>query len=231
MISLKTLDAPHMRPVFKGSPCRAGFTLLELLISMTLMAVVIAVAAMAFNSGISAYQRRLLANRQLLPQESLAALLDRQLRGLIAPDDPALKPFIRFEGDDRQVIFTTTASPLGSGQGGMVLVVYRFLDRQGLLVYGQKAVIRPEDARSSPPSSMSPDDRQILLEKGWLCDFIPAEGVNFSYISGSETEAPVTIFSSGTEADHFKFTTRYPSALVLHIKSRTKGQEKYEFLL
>ncbi len=208
-----------------------GFTLLELLISITLMAVVVAIAAMAFRTGVSSYKKRLSFNQGLLPLEALVSLMDRQLRGVPRVDDPALKAFLRFEGDSREMLFVTTASPLGAGQGGMVLALYRFLEADGLLIYAQKVVVRQEDARSEPPSVIRPDDRDELLEKGWLCDFLPVESVKFSYMSGRETDGRVVIFGDGQMSDHFKFTTTYPVAVRISLKGKGGRELAHDFFL
>ncbi|GEM_PF-2879472 len=199
--------------------CR-GFTLLELLVSITLMAVVVTVAAMVFRTGLVAFERRVDTNRDRLSPIALGQLLGTQLNGLLSPEDAELKRYLHFDGRIRELGFVTDVTPLGTGKGGMAMAIYRFEPDRKLVVYAQKVITRPDDLKARLPEGLTRDDAEKMMEQGWICDFLPVAWGRFSYLSRAEeaTVNPSGFSSSRHKADRFRFRGQYPASVTLEIK-------------
>jgi general secretion pathway protein J len=120
----------------------SGFTLLELLISVTLIAVLVLILSMAVRTGLRAYSRGKEINERLIVVSAIEGLLGRQLRAVVREDRSDLKNFSEFNGEKNEISFVTTHVPLGSQAGGLFKVVYRFDERGKKLIYAQKVITR-----------------------------------------------------------------------------------------
>ncbi len=162
-------------------PCRQpGFTLLELMISITLTAVIVTLVAMALRTGLSAWHRLKETNKEILVENSLEGLLGRQLRAVVNRG-VELDQFVSFEGSRHSISFVTRYAPMGAGAGGLFLVVYRWSEDKGL-VYGQHLVTTPQDLRAELPDSVDPADMEDLEADGWKISLVPGmPPLNFAY--------------------------------------------------
>ena len=122
----------------------SGFTLLELLISVSLIAVLVLILSMSVRTGLRAYSRGKEINERLIVVSAIEGLLGRQLRAVVRQDGSDLKDFSGFHGEENEVSFVTTHVPLGSQAGGLFKVVYRFDERGKELIYAQKVITRPK---------------------------------------------------------------------------------------
>ena len=145
-----------------------GFTLLELLISITLIAVLVVVLSMALRTGINAYTRSKDYNRFYLPRTALYSLLWRQLEAIT----PNSNPYSLFVGEKDALTFTTTCVPQGTGQGGIFQVAYLFDESEDRIIYGQKIITVRKNLESRIPEDLLRLDSERLSEKGWLTDEI-----------------------------------------------------------
>src|SRR5437667_8947264 len=109
--------APFRRPIHSNG----GFSLLEVLVSLTLMALITGVAFAGFSIGIDSWRRGTKRIEDLDRRFSVERLLERQ----IAMADSQL-----FNGDTHQLGFTSTYS-LSNGPGDPVWVKYQ-MDVDGL---------------------------------------------------------------------------------------------------
>jgi prepilin-type N-terminal cleavage/methylation domain-containing protein len=100
----------------------AGFTLIEVMVSMTIMALIMGVAFAGFSVGIDSWERGSQKIAELDHRFAMERLVQRQL----ALADPAL-----FRGDSSQLELTSTYS-LANGPGDLVQVKYSF-DRDKLV--------------------------------------------------------------------------------------------------
>ncbi len=100
---------------------RHGFTLLEVLVSLTIMALITGVAFAGFSIGIDSWRRGTKRIEDLDRRFAVERLLQRQ----IAMADSQI-----FDGDTHQLEFTTTYS-LTNGPGDPVRVKYQ-IDADGL---------------------------------------------------------------------------------------------------
>jgi prepilin-type N-terminal cleavage/methylation domain-containing protein len=127
--------------------CR-GFTLLELLVAMTLVALVTVIAATAFRLTVQAWERGAEEgeSRQIL--SALPALLEKQLAARVVMPmfgQARVNPALYFCGGENSLSFITAYAPQGSELQGMLWVKYRFDPGQKMLFIYQRSVTRLED--------------------------------------------------------------------------------------
>ena len=160
-----------------------GFTLLELLISITLVSVIIVILSMAVRTGLRAYVRGHEANRELVAVSAVQGLLGRQLMMAVRPGIGDLAKFYKFKGEKDELIFVTTHVPMGAQSGGIFLVAYRFQNSSNSLVYAQRIVTDPMDVKKELPRQIAPDEVSDLREQGWDVSVVQGvEDLSFSYL-------------------------------------------------
>ncbi len=167
----------------------SGFTLLELLISITLTAVIVVILSMALRSGLLAWERGRNTNDKIIRKSAVESLLGRQLRAVIKRDSD-LKSFSDFHGGERYLSFVTTYTPMGVQAGGLFKVVYR-IEEDGTFIYAQRLVTRPEDIKKELEDNIGPGDRERLLKEGWDVSIIQEmPPLIFSFKEGDEIDSP-----------------------------------------
>jgi len=168
----------------------SGFTLLELLISVSLIAVLVLILSMSVRTGLRAYSRGKEINEGLIVVSAIEGLLGRQLRAVVREDGSNLKDFSEFHGEENEVSFVTTHVPLGSQAGGFFKVVYRFDERGKELIYAQKVITRPEDLKDALPDGIDREDKEDLMEKGWGFSIVNGiDSLAFTYQATSLDES------------------------------------------
>lgn len=166
-----------------GRDC-AGFTLLELIVSITLISFIVLILSMAMRSGLRAYERAKGLSDDVILKTSITNLLDRQLRMIVSMKNPNTKAFFRLNGDAHSIVFTTTSGPLGARGGGLLLVSYNFNQDKKVLTYCQKIVTRPIDIKENPPEELSEENLLEVKKEGWDCAFVNHfEELAFKYTS------------------------------------------------
>ena len=162
----------------------SGFTLLELLISISLIAVLVLILSMSIRTGLRAYSRGKEINERLIVVSAIEGLLGRQLRAVVREDRSDLKDFSEFHGEENEISFVTTHVPLGSRAGGLFKVGCRFDERGKKLTYAQKVITRPEDLKGSLPDSIDLEDKEELMEQGWGLSIVNGiDSLTFTYQS------------------------------------------------
>lgn len=138
-----------------------GFTLLELLVAMALVALVTLIAATAFRLTVQAWERGSEEGESRQIQSALPSLLERQLAGRVvtlAFGQAQIDPVVYFCGGETFLSFITAYAPLGSVFQGIQWVGYRFdAGLKTLLIY-QQSVTRQDDlpiAESGPGTDMT----------------------------------------------------------------------------
>jgi len=162
---------------------QAGFTLLELIISITLVSVIIVILSMSIRTGLRAYVRGHEANREIVAVSGIQGLLGRQLMTAVRPGTGNLAKFFRFKGEEDELVFVTTHAPMGAQAGGIFLVVYRFQGSDNSLIYAQRIVTHIEEIKKELPRHIGIDDISDLRERGW--DVSVVQGIHslgFSYL-------------------------------------------------
>ncbi len=170
---------------FSCAGASSGFTLIELLVSITLVAVIVMILSLGLRSGLRAWTRGRESNR-LMARITLERLLGAQLRALARNEGSSMVDMARFEGNHREMVFTTTHVPMGTEEGGIFKVVYRYYPEERRLLYAQKLITTQEDLRENLPDTARAGDED-LLKAGWLVSEltdVPAAG--FDYLAKAE---------------------------------------------
>ncbi|NDY43637.1 prepilin-type N-terminal cleavage/methylation domain-containing protein, partial [Dissulfurirhabdus thermomarina] len=149
-------------------PAGAGFTLLEVVIAVTLLALLVSVLAMAVRTGVSAWSRVRAGGEAARARQAVENLFGRQLRGAVRPGVPALAAFRDFRGRGDECAFVTTAVPAGPGGGGLARAVYRYVPERKVLVVGLHPVTRAEDLQAELPADADAADPADLAREGWI---------------------------------------------------------------
>jgi prepilin-type N-terminal cleavage/methylation domain-containing protein len=198
----------------------SGFTLLELLISVTLIAVLVLILSMAVRTGLRAYSRGEKINERLIVVSAIEGLLGRQLRAVVA-DGSNLKNFSEFHGEENEISFVTTHVPFGSQAGGLFKVVYRFDERGKKLIYAQKVITRPEDLKGTLPDSIDPEDKEDLMEQGWGVSIVNRiDSLAFTYQSTLPDESAPEDWQ-----DDWNQKGKVPEAVAMGLAFSDDGEE------
>ncbi len=204
--------------------CR-GFTLLELLISITLVSVIVVILSMSVRTALRAYIKGREANRETVTVSAIRGLLGRQLRMAVRPGTSSLGKYFRFRGENDQLIFTTTHAPMGSRAGGIFLVAYQFQDRDNTLLYAQRIITEPDERKADPPGAVSPEQIKKMREDGWDVSLVPGlESVEFSYL---DRDKELDLDAIDNWPSSWIKDARLPQAvgLVLRYKDENSGLE------
>ncbi len=167
---------------------RRGFTLLELLVSMTLATVVVVIMAMALRMGIRAWTHGKERNRQRLLQEQVINLMGEELASI--PEARGSNLFY-FHGDETAIWFTASHLPMGSGAGGTFLVFYSRSRGGRSLVYGQRLVNSRSDLRYPPPIHAARGELDELMGRGWELEILePFPKIEFRFAAAKDLRLP-----------------------------------------
>ena len=126
------VQGPALSMVFKKaspSTLSGGFTLLELLVALALVALVTLIAATAFRLTVQAWERGSEEGESRQIQSALPALLEKQLTARVVTKvfgQAQIKPAVYFCGGENFLSFLTAYAPQGSALQGMQRVSYRF---------------------------------------------------------------------------------------------------------
>ncbi len=166
-----------------------GFTLLEVLVSMTLIAVLVVILSMALRSGINAYSRAREFNKDFFPRAALEGLLFRQLEAVVTPGRGELSGYFMFDGEGDKIAFVTTYGPQGVGRGGILKVVYWLNESEEKLYYAQKILVSRNEAREDLPDRFYDLSEKELNENGWLVATLSGvKGLSFAYRHSAVTD-------------------------------------------
>jgi prepilin-type N-terminal cleavage/methylation domain-containing protein len=205
--------------------CSSGFTLLELLISISLIAVLVLILSLSIHTGLRAYGRGKEINERLIVVSSIEGLFGRQLRAVVREAESDLKDFCEFHGEGNELSFVTTHVPLGSQAGGLFKVVYRFDERKKRFIYAQKVITRDEDLKENLPDNVDLEDKPDLMEQGWGVSIV--EGIDslvFTYQGKSQS---ISHDESAPEdwKDDWNQRGKVPDAVAMGLALNHDGEE------
>ena len=126
------------KPLKPSSHSERGFTLIEVLVALTIMAMITAVAFAGLNIGIDSWQRGSRKIDELDTRFALERLLQRQV---------ALADSHLFQGNNRELKFISTYS-LMTGPSDPVVVSYA--NDSGQLIYGEMPATEMDQNRPAP---------------------------------------------------------------------------------
>ncbi len=120
----------------------SGFTLIEVLIAITIGAMVIGIVAIAFSLTIRNWERA--KTQPPYSIENLANFFARQLTHLYGKPVPILgQNRLIFRGEKSKLVFVTTFSPLGISGNCKVIAKYQFIKDRHTLRYEQIVFNKP----------------------------------------------------------------------------------------
>ena len=125
-----------------------GFTLLELLVAMALVALVTLIAATAFRLTVQAWERGAEEGESRQIQSALPVLLEKQLAARVITrvfGQAKINPAVYFCGGENSLSFITAYAPQGSVLQGMQWVRYQFDSGRRILRIYQQSVTRQDD--------------------------------------------------------------------------------------
>jgi prepilin-type N-terminal cleavage/methylation domain-containing protein len=143
-----SLSAAMKNAPAPGLSFSSGFTLLELLVAMALVALVTLIAATAFRLTVQAWERGSAEGESRQIQSALPALLGKQLAARVTLPmfgQAKVNPASYFCGGENSLSFITSYAPQGSMMQGMIWVTYRFDPGQKTLFIYQRSLTRMED--------------------------------------------------------------------------------------
>jgi len=138
-----------------------GFTLLELLIALSIVAALLAILLGGFRVGLAAWRQgeeRAEAHQHL---RSLAGLLSRSVAGTFPygmPSPPGRKPVVQFQGEERRLAFVTFSPPFPLAAPiafTAVTLAHEGGERQGLSVW-EKALPNVDPFKVETPMFVDP---------------------------------------------------------------------------
>ena len=192
-----------------------GFTLLELLVAMSLVALVTLIAATAFRMTIQAWERGAEEGESRQIRSALPTLLEKQLAARVIAQmfgQAKVNPAIYFCGEENSLSFITAYAPQGSLLQGMLWVKYWFDPGQKTLYIYQQSVTRLEDlivAESGLGSKKAEEGFPVSRTQG-ISDFRLAYASESMYDS-DDLDAWQNIWDCGSES------AGVPSGLMLQM--------------
>jgi general secretion pathway protein J len=195
-------------------PHQDGFTLLELLLAITIFSVLIAIVVQAFWLGSRSVEHGKTVMESELRLRSVMTLISKQIRStfpLVTKESKRARGVYRFTGDTRSISFVTTL-PLGYQQHGGLFHVNYFLEEEfGEAVKALKVMQRP--IYGEEPFDLGSREDAITL----IADFVDA---SWSYSSEG-------VWSDEWDAEnHDNEDNPFPERvkLALHYRDGTKVQ-------
>lgn len=165
----------------------AGFTLLELMISMTLLVVMVTMAYSVFQTAMTAVPRGEQAADQAARLRMATALITRQVRSLVDyPAESEDEVHSYFVGDPSTFSFITAAPQLGGGEGlGWVTYTTDGVNLQiaERLIFSMGSVSDTLSEDAGDDSGKGPEGAQAVVLSG-------LKGARFQYLrlDGSDAE-------------------------------------------
>ena len=136
---------------------RAGFTLIEVLVSMVLVAMITLVMALAFQLSIQAWERGEKEGENYQISVVLPSLLEKQLRfvkkSAVFGGQKGQIP-LDFLGENGELDFFTIYSPQGTPRQGLVRVFYRFDEEKKILNVYESLISNRDNLDHDPPEEM-----------------------------------------------------------------------------
>jgi prepilin-type N-terminal cleavage/methylation domain-containing protein len=142
----------------------SGFTLLEVVVAMVLVAMVTLTVAFAFKVGIGAWERGTKEGEDPQVRMIIPALIHRQMTAAVRTN-----PFVGMAqsfalcGNQNSLTFFTAYAPEGSPRQGLMRVFYEYNEEEQTLSFYEQIITDKEDL----------EDESGLLSKDWKKDMIP----------------------------------------------------------
>ena len=203
-------DASHPR----------GFTLLEVVVTLTILGLILLIIFGAFRLGLAAWDRGEQTREEYQRQRTATQLIHRQIKSMVPykiKTQKAEGDYLAFEGKGRSLKFVSTLSLKAARPDGLVFAVYEFKDggsEGGRLVAYEKRVVNKDFFEEGPT-----EDQGISVLEG-LSD------VRFEYFREEDTEKTRT--EGWMNEWNAKEEKELPSAMRMIITFKNEKSEKEE---
>jgi general secretion pathway protein J len=135
----------------------SGFTLLEMVVTLTILGFILLIIFGAFRLGISAWEKGESSREEYQKVRAVSQLVSRQLKSMVPykiKTEKAEGDYLAFEGSARSLKFVSALSMKAKQPEGFVYTIYEFKDggNEGgrLVVYEQRVLIRKNFFEEQP---------------------------------------------------------------------------------
>jgi general secretion pathway protein J len=135
----------------------SGFTLLEMVVTLTILGFILLIIFGAFRLGTSAWEKGESSREEYQKVRAVSQLVSRQLKSIVpykVKTEKAESDYLAFEGRARSLKFVSALSMRAKQPEGFVYAIYEFRDggNQGgsLVVYEQRVLIRKNFFEEGP---------------------------------------------------------------------------------
>lgn len=134
---------------------RTGFTLLEVIITLTILGFIVLIISGAFRLGLSAWDRGEQTREEYQRQRTATQLISRQIKSVMPykiKTQKAEGDYLAFEGRGQSLKFVSTLSLKAARPEGLVFAIYEFKEDQegGRLVVYEKRVVNKDFFEEGP---------------------------------------------------------------------------------
>jgi len=143
---------------------KRGFTLVELMVTIALVAMVVLILSMALRLAIGAWEKGQRDGEGSLGGLSLARVMEKQLDSVILDSDVparARKGHLGFCGDKDSVSFFSSFAPMGSPFQGVLRVTYIYDEESKTVSLYEQVVTRADDFKEGSNPMAEGWDGQI----------------------------------------------------------------------
>ncbi len=133
-----------------------GFTLLEVIVTMTILGIMLLVISGAFNLGLSAWDRGEQTREEYQRQRTATQLIMRQIKSMVPykiKTQKAEGDYLAFEGKANSLKFVSTLSLRAGRPNGLVFAVYEYKEggpEGGRFVVYEKRVVNKDFFEEGP---------------------------------------------------------------------------------
>lgn len=135
----------------------SGFTLLEMVVTLTILGFILLIIFGAFRLGISAWEKGESSREEYQKVRAVSQLVSRQLKSMVPykiKTEKAEGDYLAFEGRARSLKFVSALSMRAKQPEGFVYAIYEFRDEGNeggrLVVYEQRVLIRKNFFEEEP---------------------------------------------------------------------------------
>jgi general secretion pathway protein J len=198
----------------------AGFTLIEVVVSMTILGFILVIIFGAFRLSLSAWDRGEKTREEYQRQRTAIQLISRQIKSMVPykiKTQKAEGDYIAFEGRAQSVKFVSTLSLKSIQPDGFVFAIYDFKEggqEGGRLVVYEQRVVNKDFFEDRPK-----EEQEVNLLEG-------VSDVRFEYFREEDNEK--TRAEGWLTEWNAKEEKELPTALRMTVKYRDGRNEKEE---
>lgn len=158
-------------PFGKEGPLSAGFTLLEVVVTMTILGLILLIVFGAFRVGLSTWDKGEQTREEYQRQRTATQLITRQIKSMVPykiKTQKAEGDYLAFDGKSQSLKFVSTLSLKAMRPNGFVFAIYEYKEggpEGGRLVAYEKRVVNKDFFEEGPK-----EEEGVTLLEG-LSDF------------------------------------------------------------